>query len=96
MRMLITYDVNTEDKAGRRRLRKIAQACLDYGQRVQFSVFECDLPKEKWVLLRTRLLDIFEPAKDSLRFYYLSTDDFEKAEHHGIKPSVNFDEPLII
>jgi CRISPR-associated protein Cas2 len=96
MKVLITYDVNTEDNAGRRRLRKIAQTCLDYGQRVQFSVFECDLPKEKWVLQRTRLLELYEPTKDSLRFYFLSTDDFEKAEHHGTKPSVNYDEPLII
>ncbi len=96
MKVLITYDVNTEDNAGRRRLRKIAQTCLNYGQRGQFSVFECDLPREKWVLQRTQLLELYEPTKDSLRFYFLSTDDFEKAEHHGTKPSINYDEPLII
>jgi len=96
MKVLITYDVSTIDKAGRRRLRKIAQACLNCGQRVQFSIFECDLPKEKWVKLRAELLELYENKQDSLRFYYLSTDDFQRAEHHGIKPSVNFDEPLIV
>ncbi len=88
MKLLVTYDVNTQDRAGRRRLRKIAQACKDYGQRVQFSVFECDLPKEKWVVLRSILLDLYEPSKDSLRFYFLSSDNFAKAEHYGINTNL--------
>ena len=69
--MLVTYDVNTEDAAGRRRLRRIARACLDWGQRVQYSVFECELDPAQWVTLRARLLGEMDPATDSLRFYRL-------------------------
>lgn len=68
MLMLITYDVKTEDAAGRRRLRRVARACLDFGQRVQFSVFECEVAPAQWVALRARLVGEIDPAVDSLRF----------------------------
>jgi CRISPR-associated protein Cas2 len=95
MVVLVTYDVSTESKEGRRRLRRIAKACESYGQRVQFSVFECSMPDALWVELRGKLLSLFDADEDSLRFYFLGKDDLGRAEHHGIKPSVDFDEPLI-
>jgi CRISPR-associated protein Cas2 len=96
MVVLVTYDVSTESKEGRRRLRRIAKACESCGQRVQFSVFECSLPDALWVELRGKLLRLFDPDEDSLRFYFLGSDDLGRAEHHGTKPSVDFDTPLII
>jgi CRISPR-associated protein Cas2 len=96
MRLLITYDVSTETKAGRRRLRRIAKACLDYGQRVQFSVFECKLEKTDWVILKARLLKEFDEKEDSLRFYNLCEEDYGKAEHFGRKKVADLDDPLIV
>jgi CRISPR-associated protein Cas2 len=96
MVVLVTYDVSTESKEGRRRLRRIAKACESYGQRVQFSVFECSLPDALWVEFRGKLLRLFAPAEDSLRFYFLGQDDLARAEHHGTKPSIDFNDPLII
>ena len=96
MVVLVTYDVSTETKEGRRRLRRIAKACENFGQRVQFSVFECNVDGALWAQLRAQLLDLFEPSEDSLRFYFLGTDDVSRAEHHGTKPAVAFDGPLIL
>lgn len=93
--MLVTYDVNTEDAAGRRRLRRVARACLDYGQRVQFSVFECDLDPAQWAMLRARLIGEIDPAKDSLRFYRLGANAKNKVEHVGAKPILDLDGPLV-
>lgn len=73
MMVLITYDVNTEDAAGRKRLRQIAKQCVNYGQRVQNSVFECMLDPAQCKLLQAKLLSIMDPDKDSLRFYYLGS-----------------------
>ena len=95
MLMLVTYDVNTEDAAGRRRLRRIARACLDWGQRVQYSVFECELDPAQWVTLRARLLDEMDPATDSLRFYRLGADGARRVEHVGAKPKPDLDGPLL-
>ncbi|MBX3276738.1 MAG: CRISPR-associated endonuclease Cas2 [Acidobacteria bacterium] len=94
MFVLITYDVATADKAGTRRLRRVAQACKDYGQRVQNSVFECKIDQRHWVMLRSRLLDEINPKEDSLRFYFLDTD--LTIEHHGTKGPTDFDAPMII
>jgi CRISPR-associated protein Cas2 len=94
--MLITYDVNTETSAGRRRLRRVARACLDYGQRVQHSVFECEVSPARWVALRERLLQETDPAVDSLRFYRLGAEGRRRVEHVGAKPAVDLDGPLII
>lgn len=96
MTIVITYDVETKTPAGRRRLRRVAQACLDYGQRVQFSVFEVQVNDTQWTKLRLRLLDEIDPNVDSLRFYFLGEDAAKRTEHHSAKPSVNFQEPLIV
>lgn len=96
MLMLITYDVNTQTAAGRRRLRRISRACLDYGQRVQFSVFECEVDPARWAALRQRLIDEIDHDTDSLRFYHLGADARRKVEHVGAKPVMDLDGPLII
>ena len=93
--MLITYDVNTETGAGRRRLRRVARACLDYGQRVQQSVFECEVAPAQWVALRARLISEVDPAYDSLRFYKLGAEGRRRVEHVGAKPALDLDAALI-
>jgi CRISPR-associated protein Cas2 len=96
MFVLVCYDVSTVSREGRRRLRKVAQQCQNYGQRVQFSVFECDIGENEWVVLRHALLEIFDPTEDSLRFYRLGEGPSDRTEHHGVKRSVDFRGPLII
>ncbi len=96
MFLLICYDVSTVTPEGRRRLRKVAQLCKDYGQRVQQSVFEVDLGDVQWAQLRPSLLKTIDPTQDSLRFYRLGKDPSARVEHHGIRPSIDFDGPLII
>lgn len=93
--MLITYDVSTEDKVGRRRLRRVSQACLDFGQRVQNSVFECEVDPAQWAALRARLLAEIDPARDSLRFYRLGAEGRRRVEHAGAKPVLDLDGPLL-
>jgi CRISPR-associated protein Cas2 len=95
MMVLVTYDVSTVTNEGRRRLSRVARACLDYGQRVQNSVFECQVNPEQWAKLRLRLLDLHEPMEDSLRFYFLGADWHKRVQHHGTKVSVDLDGPLI-
>jgi CRISPR-associated protein Cas2 len=96
MFVLVSYDVATTTKEGRRRLRRVARACLDFGQRVQKSVFECQVDPENWARLRLRLLDEYNPAEDSLRFYFLGSNWRQRVEHHGTKPSVDLEGPLIV
>ena len=96
MLMLITYDVATSVEGGSRRLRQIAKACLDYGQRVQNSVFECEVDPGQWAALRHRLVHIIDPTCDSLRFYRLGRDGQRRVEHIGAKPSTDFNGPLIV
>lgn len=95
MLILVTYDVNTEDKAGRRRLRRVARACLDFGQRVQNSVFECEVDPAQWALLRARLIEEVDAGKDSLRFYRLGADGKRRVEHVGAKPVLDLEGPLV-
>ncbi len=85
MMVLVTYDVNTEDENGKKRLRKVAKACVNHGQRVQNSVFECILDSGQCKLLKSELLDIIDEKKDSLRFYYLGNHYEHKIEHYGTK-----------
>lgn len=85
MLVLISYDVNTEDSAGRRRLRQIAKQCVNYGQRVQNSVFECVLDAAQCRQLQHKLVSIMDEEKDSLRFYYLGNNYETKIEHFGAK-----------
>ncbi len=87
MLVLITYDVNTEDAEGRRRLRLIAKQCVNYGQRVQCSVFECLLDSAQAKILKHKLCSIMDEKKDSLRFYYLGKNYKSKIEHFGAKIS---------
>ena len=96
MLYLITYDVSTTTPAGRRRLRHAAQACKDYGQRVQKSVFECLVGPPEWVLLREKLLEIIDPEEDSLRLYPLDENARSRIEHVGRNEPVDFEGPLII
>ena len=96
MMVLVTYDVATASPAGRRRLNRVAKTCLDYGQRVQYSVFECRVTPEQWVQLKHDLIQLIEPAEDSLRFYQLGANWRHRVEHIGAKPAIDFDEPLII
>ena len=96
MLVLVSYDVSTVDLSGKRRLRRVAKACQDFGIRVQNSVFECNVVPAQWTCLKARLLDIFEPASDSLRFYFLGSNYHHKIEHHGAKPVIDVEAPLIL
>ena len=96
MLVLITYDVNTADAAGRKRLRQIAKQCVNYGQRVQNSVFECLLDTAQCRMLQARLCKIMDPEKDSLRFYYLGNRYENKIEHLGAKKSYDPQDVLIL
>lgn len=95
MLMLVTYDVSTQTSAGRRRLRRVARACLDYGQRVQNSVFECEVEPAQWTALRARLTAEINAAEDSLRFYRLGAEGRRRVEHIGAKPALDLDGPLV-
>lgn len=95
MLILVTYDVNTQDTAGRRRLRRVARACLDFGQRVQNSVFECEVDPAQWAKLRARLMDEIDEDRDSLRFYRLGADGKRRVEHVGAKPVLDLEGPLV-
>lgn len=96
MLVLITYDVNTGDAAGRRRLRQIAKQCVNYGQRVQNSVFECMLDTSQCKLLQSKLLSIMDQERDSLRFYYLGKRYESKIKHFGCKDTYLPEEPMIL
>ena len=96
MFVLISYDVATISPGGERRLRRVAKACKDYGQRVQFSVFECIVDPAQWAALKQRLIDEIEPTEDSLRFYYLGSNWQRRVEHVGAKPGINQEGPLIV
>ncbi len=96
MLILITYDVATVEKAGQRRLRRIAQACEDYGVRVQKSVFECRVGDKEWVKLRDRLLKETKKEEDSLRFYFIDEASAGRTEHHGQARPIDVTGPLIL
>lgn len=96
MLVLITYDVNTQDAAGRKRLRQIAKQCVNYGQRVQCSVFECLLDAAQCRMLQAKLCSIMDAEKDSLRFYYLGNKYESKIEHFGAKQTYEAEGALIL
>ena len=96
MMVLVSYDVSTKTPAGRRRLRKTAETCLDYGQRVQNSVFECSVDPAQWVLLKNELLKLYNPEEDSLRFYFLGSRWQQKIEHFGIKEVLDLEKDSLI
>ena len=96
MFVLISYDVATDDGKGQRRLRRVARACKDYGQRVQYSVFECIVDPAQWTKLKDRLTSEIDPAKDSLRFYYLGSNWKHRVEHVGAKAAIDQEGPFIV
>jgi len=95
MLVLVTYDVATNDRKGAARLRRVAKACRDFGQRVQYSVFEIVVDPAQWTRLKARLEQIIDPKVDSLRYYYLGSNWRGKVEHVGAKPATDFGGPLI-
>ena len=95
MLVLVSYDVSEENK-GKRRLRRVAKACQDFGQRVQYSVFECIVDPAQWTELRNRLVSEIDPEYDSLRFYFLGSKWKHRVEHIGAKPAVDMEGTLII
>lgn len=96
MFVVVSYDVVNVEAGGARRLRRVAKACKDYGQRVQYSVFECIVDPAQWALLRQRLMDEIDPKEDSLRFYYLGSNWKRRVEHVGAKKTIDQEGPLIV
>ena len=96
MLVLITYDVNTETASGKKRLRKVAKQCENYGRRVQNSVFECILDQAQSVMLKQILSYIIDENVDSLCFYYLGNKYQTKVEHVGVERGIAVDQPLIL
>lgn len=94
--VLVSYDVMTSSEGGQRRLRRVAKECKNFGQRVQFSVFECNVDPAQWTALRARLVDIIDLEKDSLRFYFLGANWQRRVEHVGAKDITDLEGPLII
>lgn len=96
MFVIVSYDVATSEEGGQRRLRRVARACQDFGQRVQYSVFECIVDPAQWTVLKNRLISEIDLKKDSLRFYYLGSNWKNRVEHVGAKASVDQEGPLLI
>jgi CRISPR-associated protein Cas2 len=96
MMVLVSYDVMVSSPGGQRRLRKVAKACTNYGQRVQYSVFECVIEPAQWVCLKNILEKIIDHKTDSLRYYYLGANYKRRIEHVGSKPLYDADSPLIV
>ena len=95
MFVVVSYDVANVETGGARRLRRVAKACKDYGQRVQYSVFECIVDPAQWVVLRNRLVEEIDPKEDSLRFYFLGSNWRRRVEHIGAKKTIDQEGPLI-
>ena len=96
MYILVTYDVDTTDKSGQRRLRRVAKACRDYGQRVQNSVFECELTEAQFCILKEHIRDIIDTDADSVRFYHLNRNENRRVEVLGMQTAYNVDQAIII
>jgi CRISPR-associated protein Cas2 len=96
MFVLVSYDVSTTDPKGPRRLNRVAKVCKDYGQRVQFSVFECIVDPAQWAVLKDRLINEIDEEVDSLRFYYLGSNWRRRVEHVGAKKTIDQEGPLIV
>jgi CRISPR-associated protein Cas2 len=96
MMVLVSYDVMVTSHGGAKRLRKVAKACTDYGQRVQYSLFECVVDPAQWVKLKTELESLIDEETDSLRYYYLGANYQNRVEHIGAKPAYDVDAPLIV
>ncbi len=96
MMVIVSYDVSTISAGGKKRLRKVAETCLDFGLRVQNSVFECIVDPAQWEILKDRLLSIYEEEEDSLRFYFLGANWQNRLEHYGRDKLLNIEDPFIL
>lgn len=96
MNILVTYDVDTTTKEGERRLRKVAKACVDYGQRVQHSVFECEITEAQLCILKNSLKDIIDTSSDSIRLYYLNRNENRRIDVIGVETAYKVNDALII
>jgi CRISPR-associated protein Cas2 len=96
MMVVVSYDVSTIDPEGQTRLRRVAKICKNYGQRAQFSVFECEVDPAMWAFFRQKLINEIDPEADSLRFYFLGANWKRRIEHIGAKKVVDPDDPLIV
>lgn len=96
MMVLVSYDVRLSDEKGARRLRRVSKICKDFGQRVQFSVFECIVEPAQWARLRAKLESEIDPEQDSLRYYFLGSNWRKRVEHVGAKPSIDLEGPLVV
>ena len=96
MLVLVTYDVKTSDADGERRLRRVAKVCKNYGQRVQYSVFECLVDPAQWAFLRQQLIETIDEQEDSLRFYFLGSNWRNRVEHIGAKAAYDPEGPMIV
>ena len=96
MLVLVSYDVSTTDPGGPRRLHRVAKLCQNYGQRVQFSVFECIVDPAQWAVLKQRLTDLIKQDLDSLRFYYLGSNWRRRVEHVGAKKTLDQEGPMVV
>ena len=96
MFVLVSYDVATKESGGARRLRRVAKECQNFGQRVQYSVFECIVDPAQWAVLRQGLIDVIDPEKDSLRFYFLGSNWKHRVEHIGAKKTLDQEGPIIV
>ncbi len=96
MMVIVSYDVSTKTLSGKKRLKKVAETCLDFGLRAQDSVFECILDPAQWEILKDKLLNIYNQEEDNLRFYYLGSNWKKRLESHGKSRNLNIDDTLII
>ena len=96
MLVLVSYDVSTTDPGGPKRLHRVAKACQNYGQRVQYSVFECIVDPGQWAVLKHRLIDLINKELDSLRFYYLGSNWRRRIEHVGAKKALDQEGPMVV
>ncbi len=96
MMVLVTYDVRTDTPGGAKRLRRVAKICLDHGQRVQYSVFECLVDPAQWTAMKQQLIEEIDESEDSLRFYFLGANWKRRVEHIGAKAGYDPQGPLIV
>lgn len=96
MMIVVSYDVSTKDLSGKKRLKKVAETCLNFGIRAQNSVFECIVDPSQWEVLKNELLSIYDESEDSLRFYFLGANWQKRLEHYGKDKNLNVDDLLIL
>jgi CRISPR-associated protein Cas2 len=96
MMVIVSYDVSTTTKSGKKRLKKVADTCMNFGIRSQNSVFECVVEPAQWELLKNKLLEIYKKEEDSLRFYFLGSNWQRRVEHYGKDKNLSVDEPFIL